>query len=106
MLLKLQLQKVETPPEETDYGQIYVEYQLKQQAPNAGTILTLHPRLEINERFGRIKASVPDLAPELDTLDPEEALDKLAEWLERCAQGIRERGKPRALINSYDREQR
>lgn len=76
-------------------------YRLTHVTPGrTGTHLTLDVRLE--RGFGSTWASVPDLRPEIKSEDAEEALDKLAEWLERAAAALRARGAPKAVLSTYE----
>lgn len=76
-------------------------YQLTHVTPGrSGTHLKLEVRIE--RGFGSTWASMPDLRPEISGDDPEEALDKLAEWMERAAAAIRARGRPKAVLSSYE----
>jgi hypothetical protein len=78
-------------------------YRLEHNQPGRnGTCLSLDVTLE--HGFNRIKVGMPDLAPEVSGVDPEAALDKLAEWLERSAIAIRKRGTPSPIFNLYTPE--
>lgn len=75
-------------------------YELSHSIPGRqGTTLSLDVHLEM--AFGRTKAQVLDLRPEVEGENPEAALDKLADWLERSAKALRERGKPHPLFSNY-----
>lgn len=75
-------------------------YELSHSTPGRqGTTLSLNVHIEM--AFGRTKAQVLDLQPEVEGENPEAALDKLADWLERSAKALRERGKPQPLFSSY-----
>lgn len=68
-----------------------------------GTTLTLD--VSIAQAFDKTTATIVDLAPEVDgdgAAASEEALDKLADWLERAAIAIRARGAPTPAIFRYD----
>jgi hypothetical protein len=65
-----------------------------------GTHLTLDVR--IDRVAGLTWASMPDLRPRIESEDAEQALDKLAEWMERAAAAIRARGKPKAVLSAYE----
>lgn len=64
-----------------------------------GTHLSL--KLKLETAFGKTSAEFTDLKPEVEGDDPELALDKLAEWMERAAKAIRTRGAPQRLVASY-----
>lgn len=68
------------------------------QGGRGGTCLTLS--VELTAGLGRVKARIPDLEPQVDGADPEAALDKLAEWMERAAVALRARGVPQAAFSS------
>ncbi len=77
-------------------------YKLTHSTPGArGTTLELNVQLEVRRPYGEIVATVTDLAPKVKGLDTEEALDKLADWLERSAKALRQRGAPRAMFSDY-----
>jgi len=81
---------------------LVANYELTHSNPGRGnTLLTLNVRLHVMPLFGEIEATITDLTPKLKTDNPEEALDKLAEWMERGAKAIRARGKAKPLFNSY-----
>lgn len=56
-----------------------------------GTTLTLNMRITQSTQFGTVTSEITDLRPKVDG-NVEEAVDKLAEWLERAAIAIRNRG--------------
>lgn len=57
--------------------------------------------MKLTRAFGEVKAEITDLAPEVKGESFEPALDKLAEWLERAAKAIRERGEGTPLLMEY-----
>lgn len=82
---------------------LVVDYGIEHwQAGRGGTVLKLDLRL--TRAFGKTKAELLDLQPEVDGTDAEAtevALDKLATWLERAAEAIRARGAPEIAVASY-----
>lgn len=83
-------------------GTSVANYKLTHSTPGArGTTLELNVQLEVRRPYGEIIATVTDLKPKVKGLDSEEALDKLADWLERAAKALRQRGAPRAMFSDY-----
>lgn len=97
MSSQIKLQKVEI----LDDGHFTLRtYELSHsQGGRDGTTLNL--QLQVKTGFGKHWISFTDLAPEVQTEDTEKALDKMAEWLERAAQALRERGAPRMVVAEY-----
>jgi hypothetical protein len=63
--------------------------------------------LEIERRFGETTARLSGLEPKVSgegVEATEQALDKLAEWLERAAKGIRQRGKATPVLSTYEND--
>lgn len=71
------------------------------QGGRSGTCLKLN--LTVERTFGKVRAKFTDLQPEVPGDDAEAALDKLAEWCERAAAALRERGKPVSAVTRYER---
>lgn len=77
-----------------------IQYDLEHVTPGRdGTHLTLPLKIEMG--FGKAWAQVLECRPDVPAEDPEQAMDKLAEWLERSADAIRKRGRPSSSINLY-----
>jgi hypothetical protein len=83
------------------------EYELTHSLPGRqGTTLTLTVVAKGDHHNNPVTVSIPDLAPSVVCDNGvEEALDKLAEWMERAALTIRKRGKPSMIIGSYKGEE-
>jgi hypothetical protein len=62
-----------------------------------GTTLTLSLQVTQSVAYGTTVAKITDLAPKV-TGDTEASLDKLAEWLERAALAIKNRGTPALVV--------
>lgn len=71
------------------------------EAGRGGTWLTLALQVTQHLRLQKVEVSIPDLAPEVESNNVEEALDKLADWLERAAKELRARGKPAIAVAHY-----
>lgn len=71
------------------------------EAGRGGTWLTLALQVTQHLRFKKIEVTIPDLAPEIESDNVEEALDKLADWMERGAKELRARGKPAIAVAHY-----
>ena len=80
-----------------DKSALTAHYRLTHSRPGRGGT-TLELNVRVVHAFGRVTADITDLAPRVETTNTEEALDKLAEWLERAAAGLRARGKPAATL--------
>jgi hypothetical protein len=88
-----------------DDGFVDITYEASHTLPErGGTHLELDVVLTQNRRMGKTWVKVA-LAPELSTLDPDVALDKLAEWAERLALTLRHRGPATSVAVSFDSPQ-
>lgn len=77
-----------------------IQYELEHVTPGRdGTHLTLPLKIDVG--FGKAWAQLLECRPDVPAEDPEQAMDKLAEWLERAAEAIRKRGRPNSTINIY-----
>jgi hypothetical protein len=75
-----------------DAGFVEAVYSATHSTPGrGGTCLKLDVTLTTNTRMGKTFVTA-ELNPQLDTLDPNAAFDKLAEWAERLALTLRNRG--------------
>lgn len=72
----------------------------------SGTCLELEVCVSQNQRMGKTWVEVGDMRPELNTLDTNEALDKLAEWAERLAIALRHRGPATPVVVAFSDPQR
>lgn len=78
------------------------DYKLVHKQPGHGcTWLTLNLRVTTSLRIRRVVAEITDMQPEVEADDAEQALDKLAEWMERAAAELRARGKPAVGVTTY-----
>lgn len=66
-----------------------------------GTCLELDVTLTTNARMGQTHVAA-ELSSQLDTQDPNVALDKLAEWAERLAVTLRNRGPASAVAYVFE----
>jgi hypothetical protein len=77
-------------------------YQLEHwQVGRGGTVLTL--QVQVERGLGRVTTTVPDMRPHVDGDDVEVALDKLASWMERAAEALRNRGSPKPVLCAYEK---
>lgn len=97
---RLELQSCQVSELSADQQKVVANYQLKHATPGReGTTLTLD--VQVTQAFGKVTAKILDLEPEVKGGTQEEALDKLAEWMERAAVAIRQRGAPRPVVCDY-----
>ncbi|WP_041930359.1 hypothetical protein [Methylibium petroleiphilum] len=94
-LIKSQHVDEPLPTRVTDYKLV------NKQAGRGGTWLTLNLRVTTSLRIERVVAEITDMQPEVEADDAEQALDKLAEWMERAAAELRARGKPAVGVAIY-----
>ena len=88
-----------------DAGSIDITYAATHTMPGrGGTHLALDVVLTQNRRMGKTWVTAL-LEPELNTLDSDVALDKLAEWAERLALTLRNRGPATAVAAAFDSPQ-
>lgn len=83
------------------------EYELSHSLPGRqATTLTLTVVARGGHPNNPVTVSIPDLTPSVVCGGGiEEALDKLAEWMERAATVIRKRGKTSLVVGSYAGEE-
>ncbi len=87
-------------------GFIETTYDASHSTPGrAGTCLELDISISQHQRMGKTWAEVT-LRPELNTLDAGEALDKLADWAERLAIALRNRGPVTPVAVAFNDPQR
>jgi hypothetical protein len=72
------------------------------QSGRDGTTLTLD--LNVKTGMGRCWVSLDGLTVERKDDDTEQALDKLAEWLERASIALRNRGTPKPAVAAYEHQ--
>lgn len=85
-----------------DAGFVDVTYCAEHCTPGrSGTSLELDVTLRVNRKTHTTWASVT-LAPEVKSADADVALDKLAEWAERLALSIRNRGAGAPVAMVFD----
>lgn len=93
----IQVRHVDEPQPQT-----VTDYKLVHKQPGrGGTWLALNLRVTTNLRIKRVVAQITDMQPEVEGDDAEQALDKLAEWMERAAAELRARGKPAVGVAIY-----
>lgn len=85
----------------TDGGLVITgTYRLQHSNPGRGnTTLTLD--VNVKHAYGKVTATIPDLEPSIDGGTTEEALDKLADWMERGAKALRDRGTANPIFSNY-----
>jgi hypothetical protein len=98
--LSLTLQSVEI----LEDGRIHrATYKAVHSTPGrSGTTLDVNVAVKVG--FGQTWVTLPDLEVLLKEENVEAGLDKMADWLERTAQAIRERGKPTPVFCNYAKD--
>lgn len=73
-------------------------------SPGGRNATSLDLNLRVERGGGEVRAFFTDMEVRVsgeDNADAEEALDKLAEWMERAAKALRDRGAPAAAVTTY-----
>lgn len=94
----LELKKLEV----REAGYMDVVYSATHTTPGReGTHLEIDVSLRVNREMQKTWVAVK-LDPELNTVDTDVALDKLAEWAERLAISLRSRGPASVAVVAFD----